>query len=163
MNRARAVTAVFWCSLFAAYLLQLMPLPYGLAALKPYWLGLVLIYWALEAPERISLGQAFALGLFADVLVSDLLGEQALRLCILCFIALRFRARLRFFPIWQQALAVLALLVNDRVLLLIVRAASGAPIPAHVFWLSPLIGMLAWPWIFLLLDDVRARLRTSES
>ena len=163
MNRARTATIVFCCSIFTAYLLQLMPLPYGLAVLKPYWLGLVLIYWALESPERVTLGQAFLLGLFADVLAGDLLGEQALRLCILCFIALRFRARLRFFPMWQQSLAVLALLVNDRVLLLMVRAATGAPIPAHAFWLSPLIGMLAWPWIFLLLDDVRARLRTSES
>ena len=36
------------------------------------------------------------------------LGEQALRLCALVFIALRFRSRLRFFPMWQQALAVLA-------------------------------------------------------
>jgi rod shape-determining protein MreD len=162
MNRARANFALFWGSLLACYLLQLMPLPQALLPLKPYWLALVLIYWALETPERVSLGLAFLLGLFGDLFAGELLGEQALRLCILCFILLRFRARLRFFPMWQQALAVLALLMNDRVVLLMVRAVAGeAPPPAN-FWLAPLAGMLAWPWVFLLFDDLRARLRVHE-
>ncbi len=163
MSRTRTAGFIFWSTVFACYLLQLMPLPSGLETLKPYWLGLVLIYWALEAPERTNLGLAFVLGILADILLGNLLGEQALRLCILCFIVLRFRARLRFFPMWQQSLAVLALLVNDHVLLLMIRASVGAPLPADVSWLSPLIGMLAWPWIFLLLDDLRARQRASES
>ena len=149
--------------MFACYLLQLMPLPCGLATLKPYWLGLALIYWTLETPGRTNLGLAFILGLLADILLGNLLGEQALRLCILCFLVLRFRARLRFFPMWQQSLAVLALLLNDHVLLVMVRAGAGLPLPAYTSWSSPVIGMLAWPWIFLLFDDLRARQRTSES
>jgi len=76
---------------------------------------------------------------------------------------LRFRSRLRFFPMWQQALAVLALLANDRVVSLMVRAFSGDPMPTASFWYAPFAGMLAWPWVFLLLDDLRARLRTHES
>lgn len=162
MNRNRTNSLVFGCSLLLCYLLQLMPLPYGLAVFKPFWLALVLIYWALEAPERVNLGLAFLLGLFADVLIGDLLGEHALRLCILCFIVLRFRPRLRFFPMWQQSLAVLALLVNDHVLLWVIRAFAGEPLPAYTSWFSPLVGMLAWPWVFLLLDDLRARQRASE-
>jgi rod shape-determining protein MreD len=64
---------------------------------------------------------------------------------------------------WQQALAVLALLVNDRVVSVMVRAFSGDPMPTVAFWYAPFAGMLAWPWVFLLIDDVRARLRTHES
>src|SRR6185312_3810456 len=71
---------------FAGYLLQLMPLPQALLPLKPWWLALVLVYWTLEAPERVSLGRAFVLGLIGDLFVGDMLGEQALRLCIFCFI-----------------------------------------------------------------------------
>ncbi|HXD84589.1 MAG TPA: rod shape-determining protein MreD [Rudaea sp.] len=163
MNRLRANDWLFWGSVFAGYLLQLMPLPQALLPLKPWWLALVLVYWTLEAPEHVSLGRAFVLGLIGDLFVGDMLGEQALRLCIFCFILMRFRARLRFFPMWQQALAVLALLVNDRIVLLAERAVAGLGSAPPSYWLAPLVGMLAWPWVFLLLDDARARLRARES
>jgi rod shape-determining protein MreD len=163
MNRLRANDWLFWGSVFACYLLQLMPLPQALLPFKPWWLALVLVYWTLEAPEHVSLGRAFALGLIGDVFVGDMLGEQALRLCIFCFILMRFRARLRFFPMWQQALAVLALLVNDRIVLLAERAIAGLGGAPPSYWLAPLVGALAWPWVFLLLDDARARLRARES
>lgn len=163
MNRTRAHFLLFWGSLFGCYLLQLMPLPQPLLPLKPFWLAIVLIYWALETPEQVTLGLAFLLGLAGDVFAGELLGEQALRLCILCFILLRFRSRLRFFPMWQQSLAVLALLLNDRIVLLMVRAIAGQSPPPASFWLAPLTGALAWPWVFLLFDDLRTRLRARES
>jgi rod shape-determining protein MreD len=163
VNRARTNSLLFWGSLLICYVLQLMPLPDVLLPLKPYWLALVLIYWALEAPERISLGFAFALGLVGDAFAGELLGEQAMRLSILCFILLRFRARLRFFPMWQQALAVFTLLLNDRIVLLTVRAIAGEAPPPVAYWLAPLTGALAWPWVFLLLDDLRARIRAHET
>ncbi|MEO6968383.1 MAG: rod shape-determining protein MreD [Rhodanobacteraceae bacterium] len=163
MNRQRTQTWIFAGSLALSLLLMLMPLPQTLAPFKPYWPALVLIYWVLEAPERTSIGLAFAVGLGADLLDGALLGEQALRLAALTFIVLRFRSRLRFFPMWQQALAVLVLLLNDRILLLLVRLFAGDARPPATFWLSPLIGMLAWPFVFLLIDDVRARLRAKEA
>lgn len=162
MNRMRAQGWLFFGSLVVAFLLQMMPLPQMLLPLKPYWVGLVLIYWAIELPERVGLGFAFLFGLAGDVLTGELLGEQALRLVVLAFIVLRFRARLRFFPMWQQALAVLALLLNDRVVTLMVRGFSGEAMPSTVFWIAPLTGMLMWPFVFLLLDDLRLRLRGSE-
>ena len=102
-------------SLLAALLLGLLPLPLALQPLRPFWLALVLAYWLIEAPERVGLGFAFCVGLVADVVYGGLLGEQALRLVILAFIVQRFRARLRFFPLSQQALTLGALLVNDRI------------------------------------------------
>lgn len=163
MNRARANAWLFWGGVGVCYLLQLMPLPVALAPFKPFWLALLLIYWALEGPEHVSLGRVFLLGLAGDALAGDLLGEQALRLCMLCFILLRFRARLRFFPMWQQTLAVLALLLNDRIVQLAVHAAAGVAAPPPSFWFAPLIGTMLWPWVFLLLDDARARVRARES
>lgn len=162
MNRTRVQGWLFGGSLAVAFLLQLMPLPLMLSPLKPYWVAVVLIYWAIELPERVGLGMAFLLGLAGDVLTGDLLGEQALRLVVLAFIVLRFRARLRFFPVWQQTLAVLGLLLNDRVVSLMVRGFSGEAMPSAAFWLAPVVGMLAWPFVFLLFDDLRMRLRASE-
>jgi rod shape-determining protein MreD len=162
MSRVRIQRWLFAGSLAIALLLQLMPLPLALLPLKPYWVALVLIYWAIEVPERVGLGLAFLVGFASDVITGELLGEQALRLVVLTFIVLRFRARLRFFPVWQQALAVLALLLNDRVVSLMVRGFSGESMLPASFWLAPVVGMLAWPFVFLLFDDLRARLRAKE-
>ena len=159
MSRQRQDHWWFVGTLVAALLLMLEPLPGALAPFKPYRPALVLLYWSLESEDRVSLGLAFGVGLCADLLDGVLLGEQALRLCALTFIALRFRSRLRFFPMWQQALAVLALLLNDRFLLLIVRMLAGASVPPASWWVAPFVGAALWPFLFLLLDDLRARLR----
>src|SRR3546814_19077232 len=88
-------------SIFVALLLGLLPLPAWLQPLRPYWLALVVVYWVIEAPGRIGMGFAFAMGLLADLAFGGLLGEQALRLVIMAFIVQRFRAQLRFFPMPQ--------------------------------------------------------------
>ncbi|HKR76732.1 MAG TPA: rod shape-determining protein MreD [Rhodanobacter sp.] len=159
MNRQRLSLWWFIGTLVFALLSMLVPLPAVLEPFKPYWPALVLLYWALESEDRVSLGLAFLLGLGADLFDGVLLGEQALRLTALVFIVLRFRSRLRFFPMWQQTLAVLALLLNDRILLLVVRVLSGAPVPPASWWIAPFVGAALWPFLFLLLDDLRARLR----
>ncbi|MGY3041766.1 rod shape-determining protein MreD [Rhodanobacter sp. TND4EL1] len=159
MNRQRVSQWWFIGTVMFALLSMLVPLPGVLEPFKPYWPALILLYWSLESEDRVTLGLAFGVGLAADILNGVVLGEQALRLCALVFIALRFRSRLRFFPMWQQALAVLALLLNDRVLLLLVRLLAGASLPPASWWISPFVGAALWPFLFLLLDDLRARLR----
>ncbi len=163
MNRQRARQLLFAASLLLSLLLMLMPLPAALAPFKPYWPALVLVYWALESQHAVGLGLAFVIGLGADLLDGVLLGEQALRLVALVFIVLRFRSRLRFFPMWQQILALLALLLNDRILLLAVRAFAGEALPPPLYWAAPFVGAACWPFVFLLLDDLRARLRVHEA
>ncbi len=146
-------------SLLLAILLELLPLPDLLQPLRPYWLALMLTYWLLEAPERVGPGVAFALGLVGDLTYGSLLGEQALRLVVLAFILERFRARLRFFPMSQQALAVGVLLLNDRVIVAVLRFVAELPQLPLSSWLAPLVGLLLWPPLHLALDLARARRR----
>lgn len=159
MSRNQGSTGLILATVLLAFALSLWPLPNALGLLRPNWLALVLCYWLLETPGRIGLGVAFALGLTADLVFGTLLGEQALRLCVIAFIVLRFRARLHFFTLPQQTLAILALLLNDRIVVLMVRALSGEGIPPPDFWIAPLVGALIWPLLCLLLDDLRMRLR----
>ncbi len=142
-------------SIFVALMLGLLPLPSWLQPLRPYWLALVVVYWVIEAPGRIGLGFAFAIGLLADLAFGGLLGEQALRLVIMAFIVQRFRAQLRFFPLSQQALAIGGLLLNDRVVSAAIHMALGEPQLPWGFWWAPLLGMLLWAPVFLLLDTLR--------
>jgi rod shape-determining protein MreD len=127
--------------------------------MRPYWVALIVIYWNLEGDRLRHLGQGFLLGLLLDILTGTLLGQHALGLVILIFLLERFRARIRFFPPWQQASAVLVLLLNDRVIHLWIIALQGNAWPSWSWWLSPFIGVLFWPWMFLLLDALRRQAR----
>jgi rod shape-determining protein MreD len=153
---------VLWIALAIAVVLTLVPLPEVLEPLRPYWVGLVIIYWAMEVPAPIHLGSAFLLGLLLDLLTASLMGLHALSLVVLVYLVRRFRARMRFFPPWQQALAVLALLVNDRIIQLWALLLLGEPLPTWRYWLAPLVGMALWPWLFLAMDQARLASRQAD-
>lgn len=156
--RSDRFPAIFF-TLVLALVLALLPLPLFLDMIRPYWVGLVLIYWCLETQDRISLGLAFTIGIILDLLSASALGLHALSLVIIVYLVTRFRARLRFFPPWQQALSVLALLMNDRIILLWIISLRGEPLPSLEFWLPPIVGTVVWPWLFLLLDRYRGVIR----
>jgi rod shape-determining protein MreD len=163
MSDSRESFGLIILTIIAAILLSMLPLPAMLESLKPYWVALVIIYWSLETRSSISLGLAFFVGILVDIFSGSLLGLHALSLVVMAFLVQRFRSRIRFFPPWQQALSVLGLLVNDRIILIWIGALLGEPLPTLSYWLSPLIGMAVWPWLFLLLDGLRARARRSKS
>ena len=103
----------------------------------------------------LRLGIAFASGVVADLLYGGVLGEQALRLVMLAFILQRFRARIRFFPMSQQMLAIGGLLFNDRIVSALVHIVVDEPTLPWSYWWAPLLGMGLWPLVFVLLDAVR--------
>ncbi len=134
MSRLRSRGWVLPASIALALLLGLVPLPDLLQPIRPYWLALVLGYWVIETPERVGLGFAFCIGLLADLLYGGILGEQALRLVVFAFILQRFRARIRFFPLSQQALAIGGLLLNDRIISAAVRLFTAEPLLPWSYW-----------------------------
>lgn len=137
----------------------IIPLPEMVNAARPFLLAMLLAYWIMEAPTRVGMGTAFLLGLVGDLMSASLLGEQALRLVVIAFLVQRFRARLRFFPLWQQAGAIGLLLLNDRVISALVHFVVGAPQPVWTSWLSPVLALVLWPWLYVLLDMARLRAR----
>ena len=159
MTIRRESRSLFFLTITAAVLLSLLPLPEMLSPFKPYWVAMVVIYWSLETQNMVSMGLAFLIGLVLDVLSGSLMGLHGLSLVVMVFLVQRFRSRLRFFPPWQQALSVLGLLVNDRIILIWITALLGEPIPTWKYWLPPMVAMVLWPWLFLLLDRMRARTR----
>lgn len=159
MNARRDRLSMVLVTLAIAMLLTLVPLPSIIDPLRPYWVALVLIYWCLETQGLVSLGLAFATGLVLDLLTGSLLGLHALSLIVLVYLVTRFRARIRFFPPWQQALSVFALLMNERIIVLWIMSLRGEPLPSLTFWLAPVVGTAIWPWLFLLLDRYRGVIR----
>lgn len=160
MNRSG--TSLPLLTLLLALVLTIVPLPEAVAAWRPYWVALVVIYWHLETDHLRSLGVAFAVGLLLDLATGTLLGQHALSLVIINFLVARFRNRLRFFPPWQQALAIGALLFNDRIIQLWIVGLVERGWPDWSWWLPPVTGMLVWPWLFLALDAMRSQRRAAR-
>ncbi len=89
-----------WCSLFAALLLNMLPL--GRVPWMPDFLALVLVFWNVHQPLRVGIGVAFMFGLGMDVHQSAVLGQHALSYTILSFLAALIHRRLLWFTILRK-------------------------------------------------------------
>lgn len=158
-ERSVLVSAV---SLALMLSLAVVPLPRMIAPFRPDWVAVVLLYWSLMAPRRFSLLTAFWMGVALDTLTGSLLGQHALALLVIVYVAERFHLRLRVFPVSQLALTVLILLGLYEFILFWVDGVAGRTVPLIERWAPPLTGTLAWLALLGLLDsrrhEARARL-----
>lgn len=150
-------------TLIVALMLLMWPLPDWLAYLRPDFVSLVLIYWVLAMPERIGVTVAWLVGLLLDVTHGAILGQHALGLVLVVFIVQLEYQRIRVFSLVQQALAVFVLLLVKQVLVLWVSGLVGQAPPLQYYFLPSLTGALLWPWLFLLLRNLRRKFSVSKS
>jgi rod shape-determining protein MreD len=148
---------VIFSSLLVALILMILPLPETVQIYRPHWVALMLIYWSMAIPERIGLWFAFFSGIMVDVSQGTLLGQHALALIIIVYINLNFYQRIRVMSLAQQAMYVFGLLVMSQVVIVWIEGIMGRPAPILAFFAAPFVGMLIWPWIFVILRDIRRK------
>jgi rod shape-determining protein MreD len=139
-------------SLALALVLAVLPLPDSVAPLRPDWVAVVLLYWSLMAPQRFSLLTAFWMGIAVDTLSGALLGQNALALLIVVYLADRFHLRLRVFPVSQLAFTVLLLLCLFEFILFWIDGMAGRTVPLVERWLPPLTGTVVWLVMVMFFD-----------
>jgi rod shape-determining protein MreD len=157
---ARQVSATYLIggSFVLALLLSVMPIPDWAQHLRPQWLTLVLIYWCLMAPERVGITTAWVSGLLLDAMTGNLLGAHALSLSLVAFITLNIHQRTRIFPLWQQSLVILALITLEHLIQFWITGIARHVTPGLEFWLAPVVGLLIWPWLFIIMSEAQHRL-----
>lgn len=151
--------AIIFLSLTVALLLTIVPLPENLRLLRPDWVLLVLIYWAMALPHRVGVGIAWIMGLINDVLTGMLLGQHALAYCLVIFLTLKLHQRLRLYPLWQQAQSILILLTLGQLILLWINGMIGRPLHSWLYWAPSVLGALLWPVLFVFLRGLRRAFR----
>lgn len=151
--------AIIFLSLTAALLLTIVPLPEHLRLLRPDWVLLVLIYWAMALPHRVGVGIGWIMGLINDVLTGMLLGQHALAYCLVIFLTLKLHQRLRLYPLWQQAQSILVLLTLGQLILLWINGMIGRPLHSWLYWAPSVLGALLWPVLFVFLRGLRRAFR----
>ena len=136
-------------SLVLALLLNFMPTASFLWL--PDWVALLIIFWCVREPRHVGLGSAFVLGLLMDVADASLLGQHALAYILLAYTSASLSRRILWFPLWQEALHILPLLLGVQAIQLAVRAASGADFPNLSYFIGPFLSMMLWPSLTFLL------------
>ena len=132
-------------SALVALILTVLPLPWWLDVARPAFLVLTVIYWSVNAPRAGGLAIGFFAGLMLDVFQGPVLGEHALALSLITYIAVREHQRIRYKPAIQQALIVLAALVMYEVVLFMIDGWTGHPVTSPLRWVHALSGALIWP------------------
>jgi rod shape-determining protein MreD len=128
-----------------ALVLSAVPLPHALDLLRPDFLLLVVVWFALMLPRAGGLVTAWIAGLALDSFHGMVLGENALAFVVVAFIVHRFHLRVRMYPLRQQVLVVLLLLLLYQFLMFWIDGVTGHPLNAWVRWLPVLTGALFWP------------------
>ena len=144
-------------SLVMALILMILPLPDWAQMYRPNWMALVLIYWSMALPKRVGLWFAFFCGILLDTSLGTLLGQHTLALVVIIFFNLNFYQRIRVLALGQQAIYVFFLLLINQVVVAWVEGILGRPTPLLAYFGAPFIGMLIWPWVFIILRDIRRK------
>lgn len=144
-------------TLMLALMLNMLPLPDWANHMRPDWVTLVLIYWAMALPLVAGVTTAFIFGLLLDVSQSTLLGQHALALVIIVYLVQRLYLRIRVYTLIQQAIFVGILLVIKQLVILWVSGITNNAPDISIYFLPSLTGAFIWPWLFILLRDIRRR------
>jgi len=144
-------------TLVLALTLQILPLPDWAQIYRPDWVALALIYWSMALPKRVGLWFAFISGLLVDVALGTLLGQHSLGLVIIIFINLNLHQRIRVMSLAGQSAYVMLLLLIDQTTVLWVEGMLHRNTPLMGYFGPPLVGMAIWPWVFILLRDLRRK------
>ena len=125
--------------------LTVAPLPTWLATVRPAFLVLTVLYWSIAAPRAGGLALGFAAGLALDVFQGAVLGQHALALTVITYIAVREHQKIRSKPAFQQALVVFGALVVYEFVVFAIDGWSGHPLTSPLRWVHTASGAILWP------------------
>jgi len=132
-------------SALVALILTVLPLPSWLNVLRPAFLVLTVLYWSVNSPRTGGIAFGFFAGLVLDVFQGPVLGEHALALALVTYIAVREHQRIRSKPAFQQALIVGAALAVYEFVLFAIDGWTGHPVTSPLRWVHVVTGALIWP------------------
>lgn len=144
-------------SLLIGLVLLILPLPLQAQLYRPDWVALFLIYWNMALPNRVGLWTAFIAGLFVDVAQGNLLGQHSLALVIIIFINMNFLLQVRVLSPGRQAFYVFVLLLINQFSVVWIEGMLHREPSIMAYLGAPLTGMAIWPWVFIVLRDIRRK------
>ena len=157
MSRGEPRWAVFF-TVMIALILQVLPLPDWLSVVRPSFIALVVIYWGIFAPHAGGIFAPWLAGLALDVFKGDVLGQNALAIALVAYIAMSLHQRLRNQTLIQQSLFVFAVLTLNEFVVWLIEGWTGHAVSSPWRWIQPMIGAMLWPFVALLVGRTHSRI-----
>ena len=149
----------FWVIILTflmAFLLAIVPFPEWAMHYRPQWVALVLIYWMIALPYRVGMGTAWVVGAFVDILEGSMLGLNALAHTLIAYLVLNVHHRLRMFSYLQQSALILVMVGLSLILVHWIKVGTEqSDSVGMLFLLSAVSSAFVWPWLFVLLRQLR--------
>jgi rod shape-determining protein MreD len=139
-------------STVVALILSTLPLPLPFDSFRPPFLVLIVVYWSIATPRAGGLSLGFFSGLALDIFTGSVLGQHALALSVITYVAVREHQKVRSKPFFQQSLMVLGALILYEAVLFSIDGWSGHPITSPMRWMHVLSGAIVWPLLAALLE-----------
>jgi rod shape-determining protein MreD len=137
-------------TLTLAVLLEQLPWTGWALVLRPDFVLVGVLFWALHQPARIGFGMAFFLGLLTDFQDGAVFGQHAIAYVIGVYLVLYLRLRLLQFDPSRQAAQLFPILLAVQLAVLLVGWLAVNP-PAGLAILIPVLpGTVLWYLIALL-------------
>lgn len=125
-------------TLVLAVLLEQLPWSGWMLAIRPDFVLVGVLFWALHQPARIGFGTAFFLGLLADFQDGAVFGQHAIAYVIGIYLVLFLRLRLLQFDPIRQAAQLFPILLALQLVVLLVGWLAVKP-PAGLAILLPVV------------------------
>jgi rod shape-determining protein MreD len=135
---------IFFTVLLALFL-SVVPLPAWFDAARPAFLVLTVLYWSIAVPRAGGLTLGWMAGLALDIFQGSLLGQHALALSLVTYLAVREHQKIRSKPVFQQSLIVMGLLFVYEFVVFAIDGWSGHVLFGPWRWLQILSGAVLWP------------------
>ncbi len=132
-------------STLVAFVLQVVPLPWWLAVVRPPLVVITVIFWSLIAPRLGGIGLGFLVGLALDVYRGVIFGQHALALSFVAYVAIRQHLIVRNKTMFEQALFAASLLFAFEAITWAVDGWTGNATGGWTRWLPVVTGALIWP------------------
>jgi rod shape-determining protein MreD len=123
------------------------PLPEMLEPFRPNFVALTVLWFCLLSPRLLGLSYAWLAGLALDGFAGVLLGQHALTLTVIAYVACRLRLQIRAFPPLQQSAVILALLWFNEFLVFWIDGIAGHPITDWRRWITVPVSAACWPLV----------------
>ena len=149
-------------TMIVAFMLAIMPLPDWAVELRPEWVTLVLIYWAMIAPSKIGITAAWFTGLLLDVSYGTLMGQHAVGMVMVIYVIHLQHQRLLMASLLQQAIVIFALLFIKQLLILWVDGMIGRAPDSWLYFMPTITSTILWPWIYIILKDLQRKYAASN-
>ena len=144
-------------TLLIGLVLQVLPLPDFLVAVRPSFIALVIIYWGIYSPHAGGIFAPFLAGLALDVFKGEVLGQNALAAITVAYIAMSLHQRLRNQTLVQQSLFVVLMLYINEIVVWGIEGYGGHAVSSPWRWIQPMIGAMLWPFIAMLVGRTHSR------